>query len=363
MNKFGRLNEFFKTKKIECELLQTLRESNNEKEKIALTNYPTIYQMRRKLTKWQKNLPKKFIAKIENKYQIKFDSIIKNPPSTVFKPTKATSITDLCTCKLSDIVENRIKNLGSHCNELIELFEIEKANYLNGKRKDQLTEWWLSTINMHCELFLTERKFDFHAVPEDYISEAPSDLAAVRNNLKIIESILKPSPDTSNDERDAVLSFIEKLCKEIYIRINQFVLNVYAVVQVILWGYDSRCKFTIEDAENLLLLIKPKEESLYTCLYNLIQDVKYLLEMQDMENKKKNPGENQGGGLVLSNVVPVSGLILSTFFRRENILRTVLELYDCKPTPTQPQAVPNSSPSPSASPSPSPSSIANSPPI
>ena len=75
------------------------------------------------------------------------------------------------------------------------------------------------------------------------------------------------------------------------------------------------------------------DPAILTALENMIEDLKYLETMKEMEEEKERreregEGEGGGGGGWLANVVPLSGLILSCFFRREQELRTALELWD-----------------------------------
>ena len=77
------------------------------------------------------------------------------------------------------------------------------------------------------------------------------------------------------------------------------------------------------------------DPAILTALEGMIEDLKYLETMKEMEAEKERrerEGEGEGGGEEgggwLGNVVPLSGLILSCFFRREQELRTTLELWD-----------------------------------
>jgi len=70
----------------------------------------------------------------------------------------------------------------------------------------------------------------------------------------------------------------------------------------------------------------------------LMKDLQYLVEMKKLENKTEadRAATKKGGKLELSYAVPLSGLIMGCFFRLENVLKTVLELWVPKePKPEQ----------------------------
>jgi hypothetical protein len=60
-------------------------------------------------------------------------------------------------------------------------------------------------------------------------------------------------------------------------------------------------------------------------LVELFQDVDYLCEMKLLE--KRDIQENNDKAITMTNIVPVSGLIFSRFYRVENELMTILELW------------------------------------
>ena len=82
--------------------------------------------------------------------------------------------------------------------------------------------------------------------------------------------------------------------------------------------------------------------TLWRQLDGLIKDLEYLTEMKELEleqaRKKKDP-DREVGKLALTHVVPVSGLAMGYFFRLENVLKTVIELWD-RPEPVEPSPEP-----------------------
>eukprot|EP01095_Lingulamoeba_sp_RSL-Kostka_P004580 TRINITY_DN1580_c0_g1_i3.p1 TRINITY_DN1580_c0_g1~~TRINITY_DN1580_c0_g1_i3.p1 ORF type:complete len:278 (+),score=105.56 TRINITY_DN1580_c0_g1_i3:93-926(+) len=153
----------------------------------------------------------------------------------------------------------------------------------------------------------------------------------VRKNLKIISEILNVKRD-----KHAVKYRVEKLKDIVYPKIDAFILESSVIL----------CDHFNLPFENLTYdrIIKIMEENPIEDevekkkITDLSRDIEYLEKMKKME-KIKETG-NEGGGLVLSDVVPVSGLAFSYFFREENMLRTVIELYDTAPPPKKVNSAP-----------------------
>ena len=321
-----------KENQFDTELLESLIDKNGEEGCAQLTDLPKLQKMRKKFTGWHSSPPDEFYRFIEQSSQQKLKQFQANLPSTIYQPTKVKALADLTTFQFSQLAQARLHRFAGNCDSVMGYLEIEKSNYLNGKRKSQLTEWWLSTIDMATHLYLSEKNYDPSAIPDDYITNVPSDMEIIKKDLKIIEVILKKNPE--ND----VFALIERLTREIYQRINHFVLHVKIILSDILsipWDeFDwEKCKEKFEGF--------PFEAQTKNPISDLIKDVDYLLEMQEMEKTAISSENKPSQGLVLSNVVPVSGLILSTFYRKENVLRTIIELYDHSPPPPPPtKAIP-----------------------
>lgn len=299
-----------------------------------MKDLPILVKINEKFMELKENPPEEFYQKIDNNCSSALAELQRNSTAGIFQPTIQKAFADLASVQFSQLAKNRLHRFMGNCETVLGYLKIEKSKFMNGSRKNALTEWWLSKIDKTARRFLSEKNYDDAAIPEDYISERPTNLEPIKKNLEIISNILCPK-DGTTEARDLA----DTLKEEIYVKINSFVADVSIIVADMLsFEVDE---FSVSFAEEQLEAKKSSfsdDDKIYKCLHDMIKDVDYLLEMQEMENPQKN--SSSGGGLVLSNVVPVSGLILSTFYRRENVLRTILELYDYQPK--QPVAQPAS---------------------
>lgn len=121
------------------------------------------------------------------------------------------------------------------------------------------------------------------------------------------------------------MKLVDNLKDEIYGRIRDFTSKARIVLSLE-FGVPLEELTMAKAAEEFSKRKEELDDVVSKWIDSMIKDIEYLEEMEEME--KLQGQQSEGGGLVLSNVVPVSGLILSRFFRKENEIRTVLELYD-----------------------------------
>lgn len=198
----------------------------------------------------------------------------------------------------------------------LEQVALEKVRLLNGTRKDELSRWWLTQISTMCTEFLAKLGFVEEAVPENYIETPPSDIKAVRANLQLVKEVLDRKEDVHGTQ--GLVSEVKQL---VYGRIDSFLEDTILALAAEL-GHLTDEPFSSEKARLCLEEMKDSlDEEHHQRIENNIKDVEYLCRMKQLEE------EEQGGQLRLGDVVPVSGLVMSAFHRRENVLKTVIELW------------------------------------
>jgi hypothetical protein len=208
--------------------------------------------------------------------------------------------------------------------------------------KDELTKWWLKLIDLECEAFLLEHNYDTRAFDEGtYIDQPPANLDACKRNLAFVQELLKPSGGKFSAEH-----VVESLMTQIYEAIDDFILKARVVLSELVLGeplnfdvpFDLKPIRARLDSKRDAMNSNAEEATQWRQLDGLIKDLDYLTEMKELElaqaAKKKDP-EREVGKLALTHVVPVSGLAMGYFFRLENVLKTVIELWD-RPEPTEP---------------------------
>jgi len=219
------------------------------------------------------------------------------------------------------------------------------------RTKDDLTRWWLQLIEARVDSFLQALGYNFEAVPFHYIDQPPRSMPAILKNLELIRLLLKSS---GNNTTSATLptrqslqnELVEPLKKEIYHRIDEYV----RCVMLFLWwectwllGIDIKtCAahrnhsddqhgeegnvVDIGQLEELLKKSRTVPEWRRKLLLSLLGDLHYIYEMKRLEQDFfKASAASPQAKAAPSDIVPVTGLIMSKLHRLENELRTVVE--------------------------------------
>jgi hypothetical protein len=181
-----------------------------------------------------------------------------------------------------------------------------------------MVAWWLGLIGSQCKSFLNALGYDFDALEENYIDVRPKNLQALRKNLTIIQQILNPDNDIHG-----VQSFIHQLKDGIYVKVSKFIhASICSVAEQLAIAVSE---FSLSQAWDILAERKAggMDSVLRDWISGVLKDIEYLQAIQEMEI---NPRKTRLSEML--NIVPISGLILSEFYQRENILKTTLEHWD-----------------------------------
>ncbi|EGC30109.1 hypothetical protein DICPUDRAFT_99631, partial [Dictyostelium purpureum] len=300
--------------------------------------------------------------------------------SQMFMPTYGNTLNDLNENHSLSMAKSKMNQIYGEIEMALDKFEFEKLQYLNANRKNEITEWWLKTIESKCLDFLEKRYFKPSAIPDNYIEQAPNNIFDIFENLKIIKLVLSPSenqkqvllqmmeeqqqqeviaatnninsngqglrkrsntPQLQQPQKETLnfspVELIEQLKSEIYPIIDDFIKRSHAVFCDILNVDNLNDNNSIKD---LLNERKPSMKSnLFSQLEDLLSDLEYLEEMKRLE---ANPEATS------FHIVPISGLVIGFFARIENELKTIIELYSPDgqyilklngPIPKQPQEI------------------------
>ena len=249
-------------------------------------------------------------------------------------PTRAESaekIEILCKHARSDLVTNSISTFLVICEFIANHITVERDDILSGNRKDQLAQWWLNLIQDRTKEFLENQGYDFDAVPVDYIDQAPKNIDDVKRNLKIVKTCLSTYKDYIRPRstslrrlehkteldieefknsliQNSMVALVEVCRKEVYNKLDEFANRAQCFIYLYL-------KEEPEISEGLL-----KRTDLPENIQSAIKDVLYVKKMKLLENQKTQAESK--------DIVPVIGLVLNCFFRQENELETVLEVWE-----------------------------------
>ncbi|KYQ88617.1 hypothetical protein DLAC_11360 [Tieghemostelium lacteum] len=340
-----------------------------------------------------------------------------------FLPTLRTLISDIESGKKFTFkAKDSLNTVKFESDLAIENVKTYNAKLLDGSKKKELTGWYLQLIRESLDTFLKNNGYDTQAVPENYIDRPPDSLSKVKENLRIVNLILKPATPREFEER--LQNLISPLKKKIYTGIDEFLSVAEILLASLLKEYkqylyelslgliDHDLSLTTYSEEylkafNSLLksiynssgnsnsgqssspnntigaggggggsgggpsflssssvlqshsmsaststssstpssplmsstIFRTDKSTIVLTLINLIDDVLYIREMKQLEDKYYSneillePSASEGGPPVdrqLSNTVPITGLLFSRLMRLKHEIRTVLEVWTNK---------------------------------
>eukprot|EP01102_Stenamoeba_stenopodia_P000801 TRINITY_DN1074_c0_g2_i1.p1 TRINITY_DN1074_c0_g2~~TRINITY_DN1074_c0_g2_i1.p1 ORF type:complete len:301 (-),score=60.53 TRINITY_DN1074_c0_g2_i1:62-964(-) len=231
------------------------------------------------------------------------------------------------------------------------LSESNKKWLFGGGKKHELTSWWLQKIENEVDLFLERRGYEFGAVPFHYLDVPPRSMNDIRGNLGIVRSILR-SIQNENRTHDVFSRLIEPVSQEIYQRVSLFKEEL----KLVLWDeFNDLSLFPLPfatsffspsftaDLKRVFAKIDSSERpssassaslpmAHITTLKDLLSDLEYLEEMERLEHsfflETRGTANRNGSNRKLSDIVPITGLIVSKFHRLENELKTVQQHWE-----------------------------------
>lgn len=240
--------------------------------------------------------------------------------------------------------------------------EVEKQ-LIEGKTKQELTEWWLHLIESSVENFVnTLPGITQHCIPYNYLDQAPSSLEAIQQNLEILRKLIHPQK--YGDFYQVRVQLLEPLSSQIYSKLNHFLrqaqllcLNIILEVKSIekenfhLQNQEFNTNQKFEEKNGFVMnsfwimqeysqlrnssLSNPILKKLKN-LESLIRDIEYIEKMKQLELQFHHYYEYQNGntqiqdintekGSSVSDIVPITGLIIGVLHRMENEHKTVFE--------------------------------------
>jgi hypothetical protein len=258
-------------------------------------------------------------------------------PALIFPPTRDYSIAKLRKFSSSSFdstfVDTKLAEYTRLCLKALDVLKKERQLLLDGTKKQQIAEWWLDKIERSADAFLYRQSFNFAAIPENYTEEGPSDLGAIQRNLELVRRFI-----TAKDQRakDMMRRFVDELRAEIYVRIDRFLFDIIYLIASELRKHGA----SPAQVPNIMRADLGKLEGIFETLETqlektlpevvfymkeLFEDAKYIADMKTVE---EGVGDADPKALTMSRIVPIGGLIYSRFFRVENELMTILDLWD-----------------------------------
>lgn len=282
---------------------------------VTIADLPTLQRTKANLLALHKTPPEAFLNEIDEYAKGEIKNFISNlGMRDIFIPTREKALQRLQSISWTDLSRVRIqRNLGT-CEQALQHLQLEKRELMNGTTKDKTTEWWLSLIKDECDKFLDKRGYNNDVVPQDYLEQPPTNIQAVRDNLQLIKEILNP-----NEDKHQVQRLIKNLKVQIYPEIDRFISNAQIVLaEQFNMDYDN---FSLDAAEAKFNSEKSTlSAEVREWIEDMFKDIHYLRQMKRLE-KPQNCKEK------ILDIVPVTGLIVGRFYRLENELRTVLDVW------------------------------------
>ena len=241
----------------------------------------------------------------------------------IFHPTRSQISDDLSAWPYCSLAINRIKRYVGLCSSAMDQIGLEVKVCMNGTLKLKLSEWWLDLIRNGVKQVLKANKYNFTAINFDYIDSPPERLDVIHDNLEIIRRLLNPK----TDDYGLVENLIAPLKKQIYPKLDEFKMKLVIVLCSQKFPTSSVETFNVSECREAIRNAKKLgkvRDDLSGTLLNLLKDIEYIEKMKLLEDEFNRNKRS------LSDVVPVSGLVLNYFHRMEVELKTVLEIWETK---------------------------------
>jgi hypothetical protein len=241
--------------------------------------------------------------------------------------------------------------------------------YLSGRKKHELSHWWLQYIEDSVDKYLVARGYDTTVVPYNYLDHPPSSLQKLQGNLQIARGFLD---DIRKGTAGATIqNLVDPLKNEIYMHIDK----LHYALKLVVWDQlNNHVKIArnhkrelafIEEAFlqfNAMRTTIPQKEAagIQECINDLVylnemrrlddhfftslqlqqQQIQHLQQLQQQQQQYATPpqqqqqqqqqqqhnntqGNSNGSNNGPSDIVPVTGLIVNRLHRLENELKTV----------------------------------------
>jgi hypothetical protein len=203
-----------------------------------------------------------------------------------------------------------MKEFKRNLNFLMSEYNILKERMemtLNGTRKRQVCEWWLSFIESETDSFLVQMGYVHNSLPFLYTTQPPDDLQIVVRNKLLLEGVMRAN------------------CNELEELLTRITTEVYNVMDELI----DDTRMTLELKKGVV------PEELYDRHYSSLEkDMQYLLQMKAMDEeitKRRCLGQTSKlGEMQLTNVVPVGGLVMARFHVLLCELKTAIEIWSNK---------------------------------
>ena len=165
--------------------------------------------------------------------------------------------------------------------------------------KGEVSSWWLDHIESRVNQHLEEKGFRRDAIADNYTSQPPNDMGAVRKNAEIVQDCI----DIDNVETTVL---VERITTEVYEVIDDFMENINVALCIGVYSSDE-------------LQVK-----------SLREDLGYLTRMKDMDEKirvDRERGHLAPAALEMTDTVPIAGLVMARFHMMDCELRTVQDMW------------------------------------
>lgn len=221
-----------------------------KKAQCSLAHLTTLYEIAEKL---KSDLPEAVVKEVEDYTVNELKSCVARmdtgPEWEVFQPTKEIRQEQLLEFEVKAALVSEYRQYVGACNMAIEEMESYRAKIMNGKRKTELSVWWLQLVTTRVKEYLSCSGFEHDAIPDNYLDCPPADTAIVRKNLILLGRILKSGQSGHDHFKLKVL--IKDICNKIYPKITHFMADLKICILQML-ELDELDKFVFKDVKSAI---------------------------------------------------------------------------------------------------------------
>jgi hypothetical protein len=129
-----------------------------------------------------------------------------------------------------------------------ELVVLKHSNeYLSGKKKQELTDWWLQYIEDNVDKYLHQKGYDPSCVPFQYLDHPPTSMARLQDNIRIVRKLLSDLGSNKNRHyappTQIQLELIDPVRQAVYEKVDSLCNDLKLVLWDQINGYGCRMDF------------------------------------------------------------------------------------------------------------------------
>ncbi len=127
----------------------------------------------------------------------------------------------------------------------LHVLEHDTEDYLSGRKKQELTDWWLQYIEDRVEKYLEEKGYDPSCVPFQYLDHPPASMKRLQENIHVVRAVLSELNirNSSTQATQTEYELVLPLKQQVYYKVEILRKNLKLVLWDQLNNYGIRVEY------------------------------------------------------------------------------------------------------------------------